>query len=219
MQGAHGRSSVDAGEAAVVVAVERARRPGAAVGDGEEAAAVGQQREAGEAAEVRRRARSRSPRSRARAAGRRRARRRPDERATSAGEQDRRPHRAVSTSVHCGGRSASLQRRLRRRLRRVRVGRQQRVGHPPDRVLAAVARRERVRVDAAGGARRAVQPDVEMVVVVPPGPDLAQPGGVAAAGAGAERELDRGGDEDALDPRVAGRGLEDGGVRRASSWR
>ena len=106
------------------------------------------------------------------------------------------------------------ERRLRLRLRGVRVGREERVRHPPDRVLAAVAGRDRRGIDTAGLAARAVQADVEVVVMAPPRADLAQPVGIAAGRGLAERELDRGGDEDALDARVAGGRLEERGVRR-----
>ena len=57
---------------------------------------------------------------------------------------------------------------------------------------------------AIGAVGRAVDAHVEMIVVPPIGPHLVQPGAVAA-GLAAQRLLDRGVDEDALDLRVLAR--------------
>src|ERR1700733_4713361 len=64
--------------------------------------------------------------------------------------------------------------------------------------FAAFLRRLWLAVLAAGRGRRA---DVEMVIVTPPRPDLGQPAAVAF-GFAAQRLLDGGIDEDALDARL-----------------
>src|SRR5579884_2703112 len=92
-------------------------------------------------------------------------------------------------------------------------------GEPPvERSAAAVAGRRRLLVLAAGGAGRTRQTQVEMVVVTPPRPHLAQPVALAP-GLAAQRALDRRVDEE---PRRAGQsrsGLDQLAVRRTPERR
>src|SRR5204862_6016195 len=95
---------------------------------------------------------------------------------------------------------------FRRHLRWLRM--QHRVTEPVGEVAAAVARIgwRRLRL-AAGITGRALDADVEVIVVTVHRPDLPQPAAVVA-GIAAERLLDRGIDEDALDLRILRGGLD-----------
>src|SRR5690606_24543479 len=86
---------------------------------------------------------------------------------------------------------------------RRRLGRE-----PAIELRAAVAVRDRRLRAAVGVSLRAGHADVEVLVVAPPGADLAQPGAVAARRL-AQRLLEHRVDEDALDPRIGGGELEE----------
>src|SRR5262245_62661913 len=83
------------------------------------------------------------------------------------------------------------------RLARWRWRRVQRlIGEPPVELLAAsVARRRRRLPTALRIATWAGKPNVEMVIVAPPGPDLGEPGPIRS-GRAAQRPLDRSVDKD-----------------------
>ena len=84
---------------------------------------------------------------------------------------------------------------------------------PGERLAAAVVGRRRLLPLAAGRTRLAADAHVEMVVMAPERPDLAQPVPVARDRV-AELLLDAGVDQDAFDLRVARRPLQQARVRR-----
>src|SRR5690349_24984632 len=91
---------------------------------------------------------------------------------------------------------------------------QHRVGEPPVEILAAAitCRHWLLRL-AVRAVRRAVDADMEMIVVLPILPHLVEPGAIVT-GLAAERLLDRRIDEDALDLGLLGSRLDQRRVRR-----
>ena len=85
---------------------------------------------------------------------------------------------------------------------------QDRIGEPMIEILAAAfTLRHRILRPAIGAVGRALDADVEMVVVSVIGPHLVEPASIIA-GLAAQRLLDGGVDEDALDDRVLGGRLD-----------
>ena len=166
--------------------------------------------DAGEAAEVRPAGRSRPPGRRASSRGARAGRGGAAEERQGEPAQDRgiMATSARSRTAAAGRRGVSGGRRRRRR--RVRVGRQQRVGHPPDRVRAAVAGGHRVGIDAAGRARPGSSAGRGNGRCGPTTGRILRSQSRVARGRPARRadSLTGGGDEDALDAGVAGGGLD-----------
>ena len=87
---------------------------------------------------------------------------------------------------------------------------------PREAFVAAVAGRERILVLAGPIVRRTAEPDVEVIVVPPPRPDLGEPRAVRT-GDGAEFALDGRVDEDPVHLGEAGRRLQQPRVHRRSS--